>query len=140
MTKRIELHGKPHLFLTNIIRSLTSSFSSLNWSWISREANAAADAVAGLASRNVCPLDWLHSLVDYLEYVSIRLLPSSMSLLLMMFLLLPSCSQPCCLFCLSLCLCCLVCFNVSLLKKRKIISSTPTIHEGAITNDLGRMC
>ncbi|XP_024163974.1 uncharacterized protein LOC112170941 [Rosa chinensis] len=40
------------------IKSLADSFSSVNWSWISREANVAADVAAHLAPRLEPVLDW----------------------------------------------------------------------------------
>ncbi|XP_024179082.1 uncharacterized protein LOC112185103 [Rosa chinensis] len=41
------------------IRSLSESFTSISWLWSSRQANQAADFVAALASRRMCPVDWV---------------------------------------------------------------------------------
>ncbi|XP_062005530.1 uncharacterized protein LOC133722675 [Rosa rugosa] len=41
------------------IKFMAASFSSVNWSWTSREANAAADAAAHLASRLESSLNWV---------------------------------------------------------------------------------
>lgn len=37
---------------------LKSSFNRINWCWISREANRAADAAAKLAKMGLCSVDW----------------------------------------------------------------------------------
>ncbi|XP_062015404.1 uncharacterized protein LOC133731966 [Rosa rugosa] len=41
------------------IRSLATSHSHVSWSWSSRQANLAADYIAALASRRMCPSDWV---------------------------------------------------------------------------------
>ncbi|KAL6219427.1 hypothetical protein ACLB2K_007186 [Fragaria x ananassa] len=51
------------------IKCLAGSFSSINWSWISREANAAADTVAHFASSLECSLNWVHNPPSFLLYV-----------------------------------------------------------------------
>ncbi|KAL6145207.1 hypothetical protein ACLB2K_055895 [Fragaria x ananassa] len=51
------------------IKSLAGSFSSINWSWISREANAAADTAAHFASSLECSLNWVHNPPCFLLHV-----------------------------------------------------------------------
>ncbi|KAL6215357.1 hypothetical protein ACLB2K_014788 [Fragaria x ananassa] len=51
------------------IQSLAGSFSSINWSWISREANAAADTAAHFASSLECYLNWVHNPPSFLLHV-----------------------------------------------------------------------
>ncbi|KAL6124962.1 hypothetical protein ACLB2K_077470 [Fragaria x ananassa] len=43
------------------IRENLNLFLQVNWRWVSRKANEAADWVASLALRRVCPLDWVSS-------------------------------------------------------------------------------
>ncbi|KAL6214019.1 hypothetical protein ACLB2K_013457 [Fragaria x ananassa] len=40
------------------IRENLKLFQQVNWRWASRKANEAADWVASLALRRVCPIDW----------------------------------------------------------------------------------
>ncbi|KAL6181304.1 hypothetical protein ACLB2K_047959 [Fragaria x ananassa] len=51
------------------IKSLAGSFSSINWSWINREANTAADIAAHFASCLECSLNWVHNPPCFLLHV-----------------------------------------------------------------------
>nr|XP_011462165.1 PREDICTED: uncharacterized protein LOC105350873 [Fragaria vesca subsp. vesca] len=51
------------------IKSLAGSFSSINWSWISRETNAAADTAAHFASSLECSLNWVNNPPCFLLHV-----------------------------------------------------------------------
>ncbi|KAL6137628.1 hypothetical protein ACLB2K_062918 [Fragaria x ananassa] len=41
------------------IRENLNLFQQVNWRWVSRKTNEAADWVASLELRRVCPLDWV---------------------------------------------------------------------------------
>ncbi|KAL6133180.1 hypothetical protein ACLB2K_065417 [Fragaria x ananassa] len=43
------------------IKTMVDSFSLVNWSWISREANTVVDCAAHLASRLECSMNWIHN-------------------------------------------------------------------------------
>ncbi|XP_062021317.1 uncharacterized protein LOC133737852 [Rosa rugosa] len=51
------------------IRILADSFSNLNWSWTSRKANVAADHIATLTYRRVCPPTWVSQLPPSLQLI-----------------------------------------------------------------------
>ncbi|KAK9940301.1 hypothetical protein M0R45_016969 [Rubus argutus] len=58
--------------LVSCLRLFAEASPHISWVWTSREANKAADLVAGLACRKKCPATWIHqppsSLVHILLY------------------------------------------------------------------------